>query len=81
MLRERDLTMEANMKELVERGDIQKMFEIEVDRLFWLKELKNTHGRFASLLAVHWKRDKMGQGQYCHFIRRLWGPKAKTTSF
>ncbi|KAI8534596.1 hypothetical protein RHMOL_Rhmol10G0102600 [Rhododendron molle] len=55
MLRERDLAMEAGMKELVERGDIQKMLEIEVDRLFQLKELKNTHCRFSSLLAVHWK--------------------------
>lgn len=29
------------MKEMEERGEIQKSFEIEVDRLFRLKELKN----------------------------------------
>ncbi|KAI8559529.1 hypothetical protein RHMOL_Rhmol04G0180600 [Rhododendron molle] len=42
MLRERDLAMEAGMKELVQRGEIQKMLEIEVDRLFRLKELKSS---------------------------------------
>ncbi|KAF7147919.1 hypothetical protein RHSIM_Rhsim03G0028100 [Rhododendron simsii] len=34
ILRERDLAMEAGMKELVERVEIQKMLEIEVNRLF-----------------------------------------------
>lgn len=53
MLRERDLAMEAGMKELVERGEIQKMLEIEVDRLFRLKELKSscTVSKFSFLLC------------------------------
>lgn len=52
MLRERDLVMEAGMKELVERGEIQKMLEIEVDRLFRLKELKSscTVSKFSFLI-------------------------------
>ncbi|KAH7844394.1 hypothetical protein Vadar_027477 [Vaccinium darrowii] len=42
MLRDRDLALEMSMKELVERGEIQKILEIEVDRLFRLKELKSS---------------------------------------
>ncbi|KAF7144741.1 hypothetical protein RHSIM_Rhsim04G0114700 [Rhododendron simsii] len=85
ILRERDLAMEVGMKELVERGEIQKMLEIEVDGLFKLKELKKAHCRCASVfgrtLEAQGLGDKMGQGQYCHFTRELWGPRTKTTSF
>ncbi|OMP11259.1 hypothetical protein COLO4_03930 [Corchorus olitorius] len=41
MLKERDALLQFQMKELQERGQIQKQFEIEVDRLFRLKELKS----------------------------------------
>ncbi|XP_058186273.1 high mobility group B protein 6-like [Rhododendron vialii] len=85
MLRERDLAMEAGMKELVERGEIQKMLKIEVDRLFRLKELKNAHCTLQICFyfgrTLEAQEDKMGQGQYCHFTRGLWGPKTKMTSF
>ncbi|KAJ1407158.1 hypothetical protein SESBI_24475 [Sesbania bispinosa] len=39
-LKEKDAILDAKMKEMEERGEIQKNFEIEVDRLFRLKELK-----------------------------------------
>ncbi|KAJ1388698.1 hypothetical protein SESBI_38891 [Sesbania bispinosa] len=39
-LKEKDAILDAKMKEIEERGEIQKNFEIEVDRLFRLKELK-----------------------------------------
>ncbi|GMP25766.1 hypothetical protein CsSME_00002466 [Camellia sinensis var. sinensis] len=42
MLRERHLVMETNLKEMVKRGEVQKLLEIEVDRLFRLKELKSS---------------------------------------
>ncbi|THG01714.1 hypothetical protein TEA_023502 [Camellia sinensis var. sinensis] len=42
MLRQRDLVMETNLKEMVNRGEVQKLLEIEVDRLFRLKELKSS---------------------------------------
>ncbi|KAJ0612460.1 hypothetical protein HanHA300_Chr01g0027731 [Helianthus annuus] len=41
MLRERELMMERKMKELDQRGEIQKAFEIEVDRLYRLNELRS----------------------------------------
>jgi len=41
ILNEKDTMLDAKMKEMEERGEIQKNFEIEVDRLFRLKELKN----------------------------------------
>ncbi|XP_042058812.1 uncharacterized protein LOC121803175 [Salvia splendens] len=40
MLRERSLLLDSQMKEIVDRGMQQKQLEIEVDRLFRLKEIK-----------------------------------------
>ncbi|KAG4937005.1 hypothetical protein AAZX31_18G194100 [Glycine max] len=40
MLNEKHAILDAKMKEMEERGEIQKNLEIEVDRLFRLKELK-----------------------------------------
>ncbi|KAL0375469.1 UNVERIFIED_CONTAM: hypothetical protein Sradi_3462600 [Sesamum radiatum] len=40
MLRERELMLDLQMKEIVERGEAQKQLEIEVDRLYRLKEIK-----------------------------------------
>lgn len=40
MLRERDAALELQMRELMNRGEIQKQLELEVDRLFRLKELR-----------------------------------------
>ncbi|KAL1543637.1 hypothetical protein AAHA92_20581 [Salvia divinorum] len=40
MLRERALLLDSQMKEIVDRGMLQKQREIEVDRLFRLKEIK-----------------------------------------
>ncbi|KAH1045111.1 hypothetical protein GYH30_026352 [Glycine max] len=40
ILNEKHALLDAWMKEMEERGEIQKNFEIEVDRLFRLKELK-----------------------------------------
>lgn len=39
-LKEREAVMDAKMKEMEQRGEIQKNLEIQVDRLFRLKELK-----------------------------------------
>ena len=41
MLRERDLMLEMKMKEVEERGEIQKSLEIELDRLYRLKQLQS----------------------------------------
>ncbi|KAL6337593.1 hypothetical protein AAG906_037186 [Vitis piasezkii] len=41
MLRERDLVMEMWMKEVKQRGEEQKKLEMEVDRLYRLKELRS----------------------------------------
>ncbi|XVF37388.1 hypothetical protein REPUB_Repub20aG0003900 [Reevesia pubescens] len=41
MLKERDVMLHLQMKEIEDRGKIQKQLEIEVDRLFRLKELQS----------------------------------------
>ena len=41
MLKERDSVLHLQMKEIEDRGQIQNHLEIEVDRLFRLKELKS----------------------------------------
>ncbi|XP_055831188.1 uncharacterized protein LOC129900279 [Solanum dulcamara] len=40
MLKERDLMLDLQMKELLNRGELQKQLELEVDRLFRLNELR-----------------------------------------
>ncbi|XP_021893878.1 uncharacterized protein LOC110811634 [Carica papaya] len=40
MLNERTTVLDMQMEELLHRGEIQKMLEIEVDRLYRLRELK-----------------------------------------
>ncbi|CAK9144450.1 unnamed protein product [Ilex paraguariensis] len=40
ILNERDMVLDMQMKELERRGEVQKQLEIEVDRLFRLKELR-----------------------------------------
>lgn len=40
MLKEREVMLDAKMKEMEEKSEIQKNLEIQVDRLFRLKELK-----------------------------------------
>ncbi|KAJ6331440.1 hypothetical protein OIU76_009922 [Salix suchowensis] len=41
MLKERGMVMDLQMKELEQRGEVQKRLEIEVDRLYRLKELQS----------------------------------------
>nr|GEU48155.1 hypothetical protein [Tanacetum cinerariifolium] len=55
MLKERGLMMEMKMKELVQRGEVQKELEIEVDRLYRLNELKTLCNR---ILPIKSLRDK-----------------------
>jgi len=61
ILNEKHALLDAWMKEMEERGENQKNFEIEVDRLFRLKELKyrcmvrttiTTHFRFDSFFSL-----------------------------
>ncbi|KAJ8559415.1 hypothetical protein K7X08_003473 [Anisodus acutangulus] len=40
MLKERDLMLDLQIKEMLNRGEEQKQLELEVDRLFRLKELR-----------------------------------------
>ncbi|KAL7219817.1 hypothetical protein ACSBR2_012809 [Camellia fascicularis] len=42
MPRERHLVMETNLKEMVKRGEVQKLLEIEVDRLFRVEKCLGT---------------------------------------
>ncbi|KAF5941071.1 hypothetical protein HYC85_022238 [Camellia sinensis] len=56
MLRQRDSVMETNLKEMVNRGEVQKLLEIEVDRLFRLKELKSSCMRISPLRSLRQKQ-------------------------
>lgn len=40
MLRERGVMLDLEMEEMVKRGEVQKQLELEVDRLYRLKEIK-----------------------------------------
>lgn len=40
LLRERGLMMDLQLKEMINRGEVQKQLEIEVDRLYRLKEIR-----------------------------------------
>ncbi|PWA40021.1 hypothetical protein CTI12_AA493020 [Artemisia annua] len=55
MLKDRGLMMEMKMKELEQRGEVQKELEIEVDRLYRLNELKTLCNR---ILPIRSLRDK-----------------------
>ncbi|KAK7287081.1 hypothetical protein RIF29_00110 [Crotalaria pallida] len=55
MLEERGRVMDAKMKELEERGEVQKMMEIQVDRLFRLKELKSRCMRVSPIRTLREK--------------------------
>ncbi|XP_031103824.1 uncharacterized protein LOC116007318 [Ipomoea triloba] len=62
MLRERDAAMELQMRELMKRGEMQKQFELEVDRLFRLKELRVSCMRISPIQSLRDKeREKKGK--------------------
>ncbi|KAL7190477.1 hypothetical protein ACSBR2_022707 [Camellia fascicularis] len=42
MPRERHLVMETNLKEMVKRGEVQKLLQIEVDRFFRVEKCLGT---------------------------------------
>ncbi|KAJ4908956.1 Uncharacterized protein Rs2_12614 [Raphanus sativus] len=55
LLEERDGAMDLKMSHLLQRGEIQKSLEIQVDRLFRLKEL---HAYSSKILPVRSLRAK-----------------------
>ncbi|KAJ0261595.1 hypothetical protein HA466_0046820 [Hirschfeldia incana] len=55
LLEEREEAMDLKMSELLQRGEIQKSLEIQVDRLFRLKEL---HAYSSKILPVTSLREK-----------------------
>uniref|UniRef100_A0A5B7BNP4 High mobility group B protein 6 n=1 Tax=Davidia involucrata TaxID=16924 RepID=A0A5B7BNP4_DAVIN len=59
MLQERDLVLEMNMKELEKRGEAQKQLEIEVDRLYRLKELRSSCMRISSIRSLREKEHEI----------------------
>ncbi|WVZ07971.1 hypothetical protein V8G54_021317 [Vigna mungo] len=55
ILNEKHAMLDVKMKEMEERGEIQKNLEIEVDRLFRLKELKNRCMRVSPMRTLREK--------------------------
>ncbi|KAH7554664.1 hypothetical protein ACOSQ2_028131 [Xanthoceras sorbifolium] len=64
MLDERAAAMEVHMKDLQQKGEIQKTLEIEVDRLYRLNELKSYCLRISSIRTLRKKEEdkRMGGG-------------------
>ncbi|XP_031396998.1 uncharacterized protein LOC116207985 [Punica granatum] len=55
-LRERDTFLEAQMKEIERRGEVQKTLEIEVDRLYRLKQLHISCMRVSPIRSLREKQ-------------------------
>ncbi|XVE80729.1 hypothetical protein DITRI_Ditri15bG0003900 [Diplodiscus trichospermus] len=61
MLKEREDMLDLEMKEMEERGQIQKQLEIEVDRLFRLKELKSCCMRISPVKSLRERQKDCGR--------------------
>ncbi|XP_027066716.1 uncharacterized protein [Coffea arabica] len=62
MLSERDLVLDLQMNELHKRGEAQKMLEIEVDRLYRLKQLKLSCMGISPIRSLRNKAKEKGEG-------------------
>ncbi|ESQ40017.1 hypothetical protein EUTSA_v10015463mg, partial [Eutrema salsugineum] len=58
LLEEREGAMEVQMKHLLERGEIQKRLEIQVDRLFRLKELHAFSSKISPVRSLRAKEQE-----------------------
>ncbi|KAI9153620.1 hypothetical protein LWI28_014043 [Acer negundo] len=65
MLEERAAAMETHLKEIQQRGEIQKTFELEVDRLYRLNQLKSYCLRISTIRTLREKEEdkRMGEGE------------------
>ncbi|KAH1096059.1 hypothetical protein J1N35_012980 [Gossypium stocksii] len=68
MLKEREALLLLQMKEIDERGQIQRHLEIQVDRLFRLKELKSYSMRISPLKSL---REKQRSGWNMNEVHSL----------
>ncbi|MBA0785640.1 hypothetical protein Gotri_027691, partial [Gossypium trilobum] len=68
MLKEREALLLLQMKEIEERGQIQRHLEIQVDRLFRLKELKSYSVRISPLKSL---REKQRSGWNMNEVHSL----------
>ncbi|XVF29732.1 hypothetical protein REPUB_Repub15cG0147300 [Reevesia pubescens] len=67
ILKEREALMHLQMKEIEDRGQIQKQLEIEVDRLFRLKELKSYCMRISPIKSLRERQ----QGRMINEVQSL----------
>ncbi|KAH6769375.1 hypothetical protein C2S51_014711 [Perilla frutescens var. frutescens] len=58
VLRERGLMLDLEMKEIINRGEMQKQLELEVDRLYRLKEIKLACMRVSRLRSLRDKEEE-----------------------
>ncbi|XVF84148.1 hypothetical protein PTKIN_Ptkin17bG0002500 [Pterospermum kingtungense] len=66
MLKERDVVVQLQMKEVEERGLIQRQLEMEVDMLFRLKELKSYNLRISPIKTL---RERLQGGNKSYRLR------------
>ncbi|XP_019241997.1 PREDICTED: high mobility group B protein 6 isoform X2 [Nicotiana attenuata] len=64
MLKERDLLLDLQMKELFNRGELQKELELEVDRLFRLKELRLSCMKISPIRTLREKEEEKKMNGY-----------------
>ncbi|XWS09518.1 hypothetical protein CRYUN_Cryun40dG0091400 [Craigia yunnanensis] len=74
ILKEREAMLQLQMKEMKERGQIQKQLEIEVDRLFRLKELQSYCMRISPIKSL--RERQQGGGRKINEIQSLLEIKA-----
>ncbi|EYU42033.1 hypothetical protein ABFS82_10G002900 [Erythranthe guttata] len=63
LLKERGLMLDLHLKEILHRGELQKQLEIEVDRLYRLKEIKLACMRISGIRSL---RDKEQEKKMNH---------------
>ncbi|XVF65960.1 hypothetical protein PTKIN_Ptkin09bG0292800 [Pterospermum kingtungense] len=63
MLKEREAMLNLQMKDMEERGQIQKQLEMEVDRLFRLKELQSYCMRISPIKSLRERQQRDGTGR------------------
>ncbi|KAJ4832554.1 hypothetical protein Tsubulata_000117 [Turnera subulata] len=63
MLKEREVALDLKMKEILQRGEAQKRLEIEVDRLYRLKQLQSYTTRISPIRSLREKEHEKKPGE------------------
>ncbi|CAN7113363.1 unnamed protein product, partial [Brassica rapa subsp. narinosa] len=76
LLEERDGALDLKMSQLLQRGEIQKSLEIQVDRLFRLKELHSYSSKILPVRSLRAKEQEKRKSFSFNFQERADEPEA-----